>query len=160
MRPMPLDTRVTVEPLDAADIVAVAHCLVIDADVFPASSVTFQAAWWQSHVLVARDAGAAGGRVLGFIGVARRAGDRYVEAVGVAVDAQHQGVGRALMNATLDRARETGARTVSLHVSPENHPAIELYLSLGFTPRRRVRRFYQPGLFQGSDDAYEMVLDL
>ena len=154
---MPLETRVTVEPLDAADIVAVAQCLVIDADVFPASSVTFRAAWWQSHVLAARGADR---RVLGFIGVAPRGSDRYVEAVGVAVDAQHQGVGRALVNAAIDRARETGALTVSLHVSPVNHPAIELYLSLGFTPRRRARRFYQPGLFQGSDDAYEMVLDL
>jgi ribosomal protein S18 acetylase RimI-like enzyme len=158
---MPLAARiVTVEPLDPADLVGVAQSLVIDADVFPASSVTFQAAWWQSQVLVARGAGR---RVLGFVGVARRgrrAADWYVEALGVAVDAQHQGVGRALMNAALEQARETGASTVSLHVSPVNHPAIELYLSLGFAPRRRLRGFYRPGLFQGSSDAYEMALQL
>ena len=145
---------VTVEPLAASDVVGVAQCLVIDADVFPTESVTFRTGWGQSQLWAARGADR---RVVGFIALVRRDTDRYIEAIGVSRGSQRQGIGRALMEAAIAHAREVGARKLSLHVSVANRGAIELYRSCGFSPNRRVHRFYRPGLFHESDDAYEMV---
>ena len=87
----------------------------------------------------------------------RRDADRYIEALGVSRLSQRQGIGRALMDAAIAHAREVSARKLSLHVSVANTAAIELYRTCGFSPNRRVHRFYRPGLFHESDDAYEMV---
>ncbi len=150
-------SALTIEPLEATDVVAVAQCLVIDADVFPTASASFSARWGQSHVWVGRGADR---RVIGFAAVVRRGADRYLEALGVARYAQRRGIGRALLHAVVAKAREEAALRVSLHVAIENRAAIELYRSAGFESRRRVRGFYRAGLFRESDDAYEMVLAL
>lgn len=47
--------------------------------------------------------------------------------------ARRRGVGRALLSAALDWAREHQARTVSLRVDPANSAAATAYLGLGFT---------------------------
>ncbi len=53
---------------------------------------------------------------------------------------RRRGIGRALAEAVVARARFLGARTVLLHTSPELKAAIRLYRSLGFR-RDRSRRF-------------------
>jgi ribosomal protein S18 acetylase RimI-like enzyme len=60
----------------------------------------------------------------------------HVCQVSVSPDAQGQGVGRALMSATLRSFREQGLDTASLSVTLDNHPAYALYLSLGFHLRK------------------------
>jgi ribosomal protein S18 acetylase RimI-like enzyme len=50
----------------------------------------------------------------------------------VAVDARRQGVGRALLSAAVDWARNNGVRKIELHVFPWNEPAIHLYERFGF----------------------------
>ena len=50
----------------------------------------------------------------------------------VAVDARRQGVGRALLSAAVDWARNNGVRKIELHVFPWNEPAIHLYEQFGF----------------------------
>lgn len=52
-------------------------------------------------------------------------------AIAVEAAARGRGVGRALMEALVARARERGVRALSLSVDPENR-AIALYRSLGF----------------------------
>lgn len=57
----------------------------------------------------------------------------------VAGDHRRQGIGRALMEAAEEWARESGIRKLELHVFPHNTAALALYESLGYS-REGVRR--------------------
>ena len=61
--------------------------------------------------------------------------DCLLEDLFVRDDARGQGVGRALVQATIDLARERGCRRVELDVNDANPPAVALYESLGFSCR-------------------------
>ena len=50
----------------------------------------------------------------------------------VAKDARRTGVGRALMEASVEWAKASGVRKLELHVFPWNEPAIQLYERFGF----------------------------
>ena len=50
----------------------------------------------------------------------------------VAKAARRTGVGRALMEASVEWARASGVRKLELHVFPWNEPAIQLYERFGF----------------------------
>ena len=50
----------------------------------------------------------------------------------VAKDARRQGVGQALLEASVEWARSSGVRKLELHVFPWNEPAIQLYERFGF----------------------------
>lgn len=54
--------------------------------------------------------------------------------LGIGIIASHRGygIGPALMQACLDKAREIGLTRVQLTVREDNHPAIALYQKLGF----------------------------
>jgi ribosomal protein S18 acetylase RimI-like enzyme len=58
--------------------------------------------------------------------------DCWLEDLFVEEHARRSGLGRALVRAALDRARERGCRRVELDVNTENPPALALYRSLGF----------------------------
>lgn len=55
------------------------------------------------------------------------------EPVGVAVDHQRQGFGRAVMLEGLRRLQRLGARVAVVHTGPDNMPARALFESVGFT---------------------------
>ena len=57
----------------------------------------------------------------------------------VAADRRGRGIGRALLHAAVDWAREIGVTKLELHVFPWNEPAIRLYERFGFE-REGVRR--------------------
>jgi L-phenylalanine/L-methionine N-acetyltransferase len=63
----------------------------------------------------------------------------------VALDARRQGVGRALLQAAADWAREAGIRKLELHVFPWNDAAIALYEAFGFEREGYRRRHYRRG---------------
>jgi GNAT superfamily N-acetyltransferase len=66
--------------------------------------------------------------------------DCWLEDLYVADEARGTGLGRALVEAALGRARERGCRRVELDVDEGNAPALALYESLGFesgTPESR-----------------------
>jgi ribosomal protein S18 acetylase RimI-like enzyme len=66
----------------------------------------------------------------------------WIEDVVVDEAARGQGVGEALSNAMLDRARELGCITVDLTSRPSREAANRLYARLGFTQRETdVYRF-------------------
>jgi len=66
---------------------------------------------------------------------------RHVADVGLMVAQSHRrrGIGRALMQAAEEWAREAGVRKLELHVFPHNAAAIALYESLGYE-REGLRR--------------------
>ncbi len=77
------------------------------------------------------------GRVAGWVKLTphQLPSNRHAHLVnGLAVDPAHQGagVGRALVEAAVERAREQGARKVALRVLGHNHTARRLYERCGF----------------------------
>jgi GNAT superfamily N-acetyltransferase len=58
--------------------------------------------------------------------------DCWLEDLYVSQSARGSGLGRALVEATIERARERGCRRLELDVNTENPPAMALYRSLGF----------------------------
>jgi GNAT superfamily N-acetyltransferase len=59
--------------------------------------------------------------------------DCWLEDLFVSDRARRSGLGRALVGAALDRARERGCRRVELDVDDDNKPAIALYESMGLS---------------------------
>jgi GNAT superfamily N-acetyltransferase len=106
-----------------------------------------------------------GGRVLGGVTYVSGPEDPYSEdlATGdagirmLAVDpaAQGQGVGRALTQWCLDRARETGRRRMVLHTSSMMPAAIRLYERMGFVRAPEIDFTPVPGV-----DLIAYVFDL
>lgn len=58
--------------------------------------------------------------------------DCELEDLFVRPQAQGKGLGRALVIAAIERARERGCRRIALDTAEENVPAVALYESLGF----------------------------
>jgi GNAT superfamily N-acetyltransferase len=78
--------------------------------------------------------GAAGVAQLRFrYGIWRAGGDCLLEDLFVEAPARGAGLGRALMEATLDRARARGCRRVELDVNECNDAALRLYGGFGFS---------------------------
>ena len=87
-----------------------------------------------ADVLVAEVDGAVAGYVA--LGPATRLESNrhvvYMRGLAVAPEHQGRGVGRALVEAAVDAARERGARRLTLRVLAENAPARRLYQACGF----------------------------
>jgi L-phenylalanine/L-methionine N-acetyltransferase len=96
-------------------------------------------------VLVADD----DGRIVGRLSIARdeHPASKHVADLGLMVAASHRrrGIGRALLDAAVDWAREAGVRKLELHVFPHNEPAIRLYEEFGFEREGYRRAHYRRG---------------
>lgn len=68
-------------------------------------------------------------------GVWFEAEDCCLEDLYVCDEARGEGLGRALAEAALERARERGCARIELDVNEANPPALALYRSLGFESR-------------------------
>jgi RimJ/RimL family protein N-acetyltransferase len=95
--------------------------------------------------------GEIGGELVSILHVSRgpRPRVRHVGELGITVrqSSWGLGVGRHMMEAMLDWARESGLRKVNLKVRWDNARAIALYESLGFVQEGRQARGY---LFEGA----------
>jgi ribosomal protein S18 acetylase RimI-like enzyme len=83
------------------------------------------------------------------LGLWRAGIDCLVEDVFVEERARGSGLGRALMDAAIARARERGARRMELDTNDTNAPAIALYESFGFV--NNGDRYYRFHLDAGKD---------
>ncbi len=123
IRPARADDAVAIAALDAAT-------WSFDVTPSPRSSVPSSI----DGMLVAED----GGEIVGYVAVGRATrleSNRHVadiRGLAVAPDHQGRGLGRALVEAALDAARERGARKVTLRVLGPNTAARALYESCGF----------------------------
>jgi GNAT superfamily N-acetyltransferase len=87
-------------------------------------------------LLGAPEAGAPAGGVTQLryrFGIWRSGGDCLLEDLFVAPPARGAGLGRALVAASLERARARGCRRVELDVNERNEAALALYASFGFS---------------------------
>jgi len=84
-----------------------------------------------------------GGRVIGHVNVHME--PYKVAGLGMMVDAgwRGQGVGGALVDAAVARARELGAHKVALQLWPHNHAAHRLYRGHGFVDEGLLHRHYR-----------------
>jgi RimJ/RimL family protein N-acetyltransferase len=89
------------------------------------------------------------GSVVGRLSVARdqHPASRHVADVGLMVSQSHRrrGVGRALLGAAVEWAREQGVRKLELHVFPYNEAAIALYERFGFVREGYRKQHYRRG---------------
>jgi RimJ/RimL family protein N-acetyltransferase len=72
---------------------------------------------------------------------------RHVADLGlmVAASSRRQGIGRALLQQSVDWAREVGVRKLELHVFPHNEAAIALYEEFGFRREGYREKHYRRG---------------
>ena len=127
----------------------VEEVVALERELFGGTAWTAEAFWSElaspGRWYVVADDGR-GGPVLGYAGLATAGGeDADVQTVAVAPAAQGRGLGGALVDALVDRARRAGAVAVLLEVRADNAPAQRLYAARGFTRIGVRRRYYQPG---------------
>ncbi len=93
------------------------------------------------------------GAAQGFILVRTVADEAEVLTFCVADDARRHGLGRALLEAACDSARDRGAAQLFLEVGSRNEAAIGLYRSAGFVEVGRRAAYYHHG-----DDASDALV--
>ena len=73
------------------------------------------------------------------------ADEAEVLTIGVVPTMRRQGIARALLDESMNRARALGVRAIFLEVGVRNHAARSLYEGLGFREVGRRRRYYANG---------------
>src|ERR1700687_1300596 len=86
--------------------------------------------------------GAEGPSILGFLIAHHLAPEWELENIVVAPAARHRGIGKRLLEALFDAARETNSFAVFLEVRESNTAARTLYESLGFEQTARRPSYY------------------
>ena len=97
----------------------------------------------------------AGSTVVGFIMAWLVADELHINNLAVAPEARRRGVAAALLEHTLQEARQRGAGWCQLEVRASNTPARDLYGRYGFMPLGKRKGYYQDG-----EDAVVMGKDL
>ncbi len=82
------------------------------------------------------------GEVLGYAGMHTVLSESYVDNIAVFPEHRGRGVGRALTQALIDRAKAENGAFITLEVRASNVPAIALYAALGFQKAGVRRNFY------------------
>jgi L-phenylalanine/L-methionine N-acetyltransferase len=97
------------------------------------------------------------GRVIGRLSISRdqHPASRHVADLGLMVDAEYRrrGIGRALLDAAVEWAREAEVRKLELHVFPWNEAAIALYEDFGF-----VREGYRKNHYYRGEEYVDAIL--
>lgn len=96
--------------------------------------------------------------VMGYSVLSMGAGEAHVLNICVAEPLRRRGIGRNLLLAVLDYARDRGIRDAYLEVRRSNRAAIALYQQLGFECVGQRRAYYQAP--DGREDALVYRLEL
>lgn len=107
----------------------------------------------EGHIFLAA---AAGGRVLGYVGLMYVLDEGYISNVAVAPDCRRQGVASALMKRLGDEAAALDLSFMTLEVRAGNAPAIALYEKLGFRKAGLRKNYYE----RPREDGVLMTLEL
>ena len=82
-------------------------------------------------------------QIIGYAGAWLVLDEAQVTNVAIAAEKRGQGFGHKLMAELMARARERGARRMTLEVRPSNTAALALYKDCGFADYGRRPRYYQ-----------------
>ena len=82
-------------------------------------------------------------QIIGYAGAWLVLDEAQVTNVAIAPEKRGQGFGHKLMAELMARARERGARRMTLEVRPSNTAALALYKDCGFADYGRRPRYYQ-----------------
>lgn len=144
-------------PADPADLDAI---MAIETATFPAdawspATMASELASPHTHYLVAT---APDGALDGYAGLSAPQGapQADIQTIAVTERARRRGLGRTLMRALLNVARQRGAHEVLLEVRADNPGAQALYADLGFERIAVRAKYYQPD----GVDALILRLDL
>jgi GNAT superfamily N-acetyltransferase len=85
-----------------------------------------------------------GERPVALILVARRGWTARIAAMGIVPSHRARGLGRLALGEVIDDLHTLGDRRLLLEVIDTNEPAVRLYRSLGFEPRRRLIGYRRP----------------
>ena len=83
--------------------------------------------------------------VIGYTGMWVLFDEAQITNVAVNPIYQNRGVGRQMMSAIMQIAKDKGANAMTLEVRPSNSSAVHLYESLGFKSVGRRRGYYEDG---------------
>ena len=139
----------TIRPMEEADLEAV---LTIEQASYPRP-------WTRAHFLHELSSShsfpfvaiTVDGTVAGYLCFTSLFEEAQVQNIAVAPDQRGRGVGRLLMQHSVELAGQKGAEYLALEVRSSNVPAIALYESLGF-----VRSGIRPRYYEGVEDAVLM----
>ena len=81
----------------------------------------------------------------GFILARAVADEAEILTLAVLPEQRRRGIGRALLEASLEQSRQRGARCAFLEVDAENKAALGLYYAAGFTKAGSRPGYYGPG---------------
>ena len=95
-----------------------------------------------------------GNEVLGYGGMHTVFGENYIDNIAVFPEYRGRGVGRAVTQALVEKAKADNGVFITLEVRASNTPAITLYTSLGFETVGVRKRFYT----EPEEDAVLMTL--
>ena len=98
------------------------------------------------------------GEIRGYAILMPAADEAELLTIGIAAAHQRKGLGRAMLTAMLNAARERNMQRVFLEVRSSNAAAIALYRSAGFSEIGVRRNYYQNA--NGSEDAITMTCEL
>ncbi len=132
----------TAGPADAADVVALEDAC-LGADAWPAGLVESGVAGETPTVtfLVAE----VDGVVVGHAALSVVPDVAELQRIAVTPTRQRSGLGSALLEAAVERARADGAERLLLEVREDNDAATGLYARRGFVEIDRRRRYYRDG---------------
>ncbi|MCL2014228.1 MAG: ribosomal protein S18-alanine N-acetyltransferase [Oscillospiraceae bacterium] len=81
-------------------------------------------------------------------------GDAYINKLAVASECRKQGIGTALLEKTIETAKEKGCGVIVLDVRKSNYNARKFYLKHGFTEKGKRKNLYQNPVEEGIVMAY------
>ncbi|MCD8287013.1 MAG: ribosomal protein S18-alanine N-acetyltransferase [Clostridia bacterium] len=95
------------------------------------------------------------GEITGYAGISVAADEADIQNIAVSEPYRRSGVGMALLEALLAKAKEKGVKRVFLEVRVSNSPAMSLYLKAGFSGVYARTRYYTDG-----EDCLVMAKDI
>ena len=95
--------------------------------------------------------GEIGGKIVACNGIKFHRNAAYNMTIAVLPEFQGRGIGEKILSESIKRAKNHGAKYMTLEVRVDNLPALQLYKKFGFQIIGRIKKYYM-----GGEDAFTM----